>query len=119
MFKYNLNINDKIIIIGSDGFWKYINNDEAINFIAKYYEDGVKAEEVSINIVEYAKNKWIEENIKNPSLFNYNNLLKNNSKKNKKNSYVQYNIAQNYEIKKEKKYKYDDITCLIVYLDIK
>ena len=119
IFKYDLNINDKIIIIGSDGFWKYMNNDETINIIGKYYEDGIKADEASNNIAEVAKNKWIEENKKNPSLFSFNNLMKNNSKKNKKMSFVQYNITQNYEIKKEKKYKYDDITCIVIYLDIK
>lgn len=122
IFKYDLKRNDKFLIIGSDGFWIYISNEEAIDIIGKYYEDGMKAEESSIKIVEIARDKWIEENKKNPSLFNYNNRFKNNEnndKKSKKSSFADYNIIQNYESQKEKTFYYDDITCMIIYLDIK
>ena len=69
LLKYELNINDKIIIVGSDGFWIYINNEEAISLAGKYYEDGIKTEEASAKLVEIAKEKWMEENKKNPALF--------------------------------------------------
>ena len=121
-FKYNLNRNDKIIVVGSYGFWIYMNNDEVINIIGKYYEDGIKAEEASVNIVEIAKNKWIEENIKNPSFFTNKYKYGNNGingKENKKDSFVESNISHIYDSQKEKKYYYDDITCMIIYLDIK
>ena len=107
IFKYELDINDKVIIIGSDGFWAYMNNDEVINLIGEYYNDGIKSEEASIKMVENAKNKWIEENKKNPSLFNFNNKFKNGKfqvKRNKKDSYTENNTSVNYENPKEKKY---------------
>ena len=123
LFKYELNNRDKIIIVGSDGFWIYISNEEAIDVAGKYYEDGLKAEEVSNKLVEIAKNRWIEENKKNPALFSYNRFNNNNnnvSKKNKKNSFVEIGEEfQNYEQQKEKKYRYDDITCMIIYLGVK
>ena len=121
IFKYELDINDKVIIIGSDGFWAYMSNDEVINLIGEYYNDGIKSEEASIKMVENAKNKWIEENKKNPSLFNFNNKFKNGKfqvKRNKKDSYTENNTSVNYENPKEKKYYYDDITCMIIYLEI-
>ena len=118
IFKYDLKEEDKIIVFGTDGFWKYLNNDEVIKIVGDYYEDGIKAEEASIKIAEIAKDRWIEENKKNPSLFgkNNNNIDK---EKNKKNHFIEYNFTQNYEQKKEKKYYYDDITCMVIYLDIK
>ena len=121
LFKYELNNRDKIIIVGSDGFWIYISNEEAIDIAGKYYEDGIKAEEVSNKLVEIVKNRWIEENKKNPALFSYNRFNNNNeSKKNKKNSFVEIGEEfQNYEQQKEKKYRYDDITCMIIYLGVK
>ena len=60
LFKYELNSRDKIIIVGSDGFWNYISNEEAIDMVGKYYEDEIKAEEVSVKMVEIAKERWIE-----------------------------------------------------------
>ena len=122
LLKYELNINDKIIIVGSDGFWIYINNEEAINLAGKYYEDGIKTEEASAKLVEIAKEKWIEENKKNPTLFTFNRFKQNNNdtKKNKKNVFIEPSADfQNYEQQKEKKYRYDDITCMIIYLEIK
>ena len=124
LFKYDLNKNDKIIVLGSDGFWTYMNNEEVIKSVGEYYLDGVKAEEASINIVEIARNKWIEENIKNPELFNYNKKMKDNDisgKKSKKTSFTEYSSSHNFDFQKEKekKYYYDDITCMIIYLDIK
>ena len=124
LFKYDLDIEDKIIIIGSDGFWAYLNNEEVIDIVSKYYDDGMRAEEVSIKMVEMAKDKWIDQNKKNPSWYNYNHMnhlgIGNiNGKKNKKESMSNFNFSLNYEHQKEKKYYYDDITCMIIYLDIK
>ena len=124
LFKYDLEIGDKIIIIGSDGFWAYLRNEEVIDIVSHYYDDGMRAEEVSIKMVEIAKEKWIEENKNNPSWYNYhhiNNLgIENtNRKKDKKDSLIDTNISLNYEQQKEKKYYYDDITCMVIFLDIK
>ena len=95
--KYEFNSDDKIIIIGSKGFWNYINNEEAIDFIGKCYDDGLNAEETSKLIVERAQNKMIESNKKNPR--NY------------------YRKEPEKEIDED--LDFDDITCIIVYLDIK
>ena len=95
--KYELNSDDKIIIFGSEGFWNYINNEEAINFIGKYYDDGLNSEEISKLIVEMAQNKMIESNKKNPR-----NIYRKEPEK---------------EI--DEGLDFDDITCMIIYLDIK
>jgi serine/threonine protein phosphatase PrpC len=124
LFKFDLGIEDKAIIIGSDGFWAYLNNEEVIDIVSHYYVDGMRAEEMSIKMAEIAKDKWIEENKKNPSWYNYNHIHNlgignSNRKKNKKESLSDFNISLNYEPQKEKKYFYDDITCMIIFLEIK
>ena len=95
--KYEFDSKDKFIIIGSEGFWKYMNNDEVVDFIAKYYNNGVTAEEVSKLLVEMAKDKWDEE-IKQNQKKGYRKLDK---------------IGDNYFL------DYDEITCIVIYLDIR
>ena len=95
--KYEFDSKDKFIIIGSEGFWKYMDNDEVVDFIAKYYNNGVTAEEVSKLLVEMAKDKWDEE-IKQNQKKGYRKLDK---------------IGDNYFL------DYDEITCIVIYLDIR
>ena len=95
--KYEFDSKDKFIIIGSEGFWKYMDNDVVVDFIAKYYNNGVTAEEVSKLLVEMAKDKWDEE-IKQNQKKGYRKLDK---------------IGDNYFL------DYDEITCIVIYLDIR
>ena len=94
LVKLELNTDDKIIIIGSKGFWKLINNEEVVNYIGKFYDNGSSTEEVSKLMVEIAKNKLIEE--------------------------YKMNVGKKeFEKNFEEDFNFDDITCMIVYLDIK
>ena len=102
LIKYDLNIDDKIIIIGSKGFWKFINDEEEIiEFIHEYYHSKkMNSEELAIILTDIAKNRWIEENKNNPILYE--------SKANNKLKYSEYNNVC----------YYDDISCIVTYLDI-
>lgn len=88
--KYELNSNDKFIIIASFGFWKYMDLDETVNIIGDYYNKDLTSDQVSKLIVEVAENKCFEE---------------------KKKKYNLYSQQGNIE--------YDDISCIIIYLDVK
>ena len=96
LLKCELDLNDKIIIIGSKGFWKYTNNEEAIDFIGKCYDNGLNSEEVSKLLVEEAENKALEENKENP-----------------KNDYI-----KGFEEDIEEGLDFDGICCMIIYLEI-
>ena len=52
-------VEDKFIILASDGLWEYISNQQAVDIVAKYYEkldcDGAISE-----LYGTAKNKWEE-----------------------------------------------------------
>ena len=88
--KYEINSNDKFIIIASFGFWKYMDLDETVNIIAEYYNKDMASDQVAKLIVEIAENKCFEE------------------KKKKHNLYTQQGNVE-----------YNDITCIIIYLDAK
>ena len=59
--KYEINSNDKFIIIASFGFWKYMDIDETINIIGDYYNKDLTSDQVSKLIVEIAENQCFEE----------------------------------------------------------
>ena len=86
--KYNLNINDRFIIIASFGFWKYMNNEETVDIIGKYYDNGMTSEQAAKLLIEIAENKCLEEYKQKPSF---------------------YNGKENNE--------FDDISCIIIYLN--
>ena len=94
VIKYELNSNDKFIIIGSRGFWNSMNNDETIEIVGKYYNSGLSSEEVAKILVEMVYNKWYEEN--------KNNLNIVGDEKGENNVF-----------------NFDDIACIVIYLDIK
>ena len=94
VIKYELNSNDKFIIIGSHGFWNSMNNDETIDIVGKYYNNGLSSEEVAKILVEMVYNKWYEEN--------KNNLNIVGDEKGENNVF-----------------NFDDIACIVIYLDIK
>lgn len=39
IFEFELDTDDKFIVIASDGVWEFIENEECINMIAPFYED--------------------------------------------------------------------------------
>ena len=111
IIKYKLNINDKIIVIGTNGLWKSLTNEEVINIVGKFYMENKNAEEAAIYLTEMAKNKCLEK-------------ITNFKRKRKISNISDINIdikKKNSEKEKEKQINkgyYDDITCIVIFLDI-
>lgn len=53
----NMTLRDKFIIIGSDGIWEFITNDEAIEIVMPHYEAD-DAEMACESLVEVATERW-------------------------------------------------------------
>ena len=102
LYKYELNSEDKIIIIGSESLWKNLSNDEVTDIASKCYENGDSCEEMTELIIEAAKNNKIEENCE----------------KNKKINKGENNVEEEINFMKKRKL-FDDITCSVVYLNVK
>ena len=119
LFIYELENEHRIIIVGSDGLWKYITNDEAIKIAANIYDEGGKAEEAANILIENAKNKWLEHTSINKKDKNIKKQTMS-SKKVRKSSdnYLGGNKPEEEEHKKRRQL-YDDITCLVIFLNIK
>ena len=56
--EFFLEKNDKCIIIGSDGLWEYISNQECVNFVKEFYlKNDIKG---AINFLyKEASKRWI------------------------------------------------------------
>ena len=113
IFKYELKIQDKILIITSDGLLEYLSNDEIINIVGNCYCNDIKCEEASNILIEKVKEKVINKN--------KNDLKKTSSEYNKNKD--EENLNDNNKEKKEKKEEIkkhlDNITCIVIYLNIK
>ena len=96
IIKYELNSNDEIIVIGSKGFWNYIDNEEALMYIREYYEHGLSAEEIARLMVDICKKRLIEEN-----------------KDKEQKLYNQVITGDNHE-----ELIFNDITCVIIFLEV-
>jgi serine/threonine protein phosphatase PrpC len=124
IFTYELGNEHRIIVIGTDGLWKYLTNDEVIKIAGKFYDEGAKAEETSKFLVETARNRWIE-HIKKDRRDKKDKTVKRHSPvtSNRLRKYDDELIGgnKNEEMmhKKHKKISYDDITCLVIYLYVK
>ena len=53
----NMTHRDKFIIIGSDGIWEFITNDEAVDIVMPHYEAD-DAEQACQSLVEVATERW-------------------------------------------------------------
>ena len=113
IFTYELGNEHRIIIVGSDGLWKYLPNEEAIKIAGKIYDEGGKAEEASNVLIETAKNKWLE----NLKINKKEKIVKKHPDKDSINL-LTGNKSEERHHKKSKKL-YDDITCVVIYLNIK
>ena len=101
--KYKLKKEDKIIVIGTDGLFNCLTNDEIIEILGKFYYENKSAEEAAVYLIEIARNKTKFKNRKKKIILN-----SENSSNNKKNIYEErYNYKSNF----------DDITCIIVFLE--
>ena len=52
-----LSAEDKFIVLASDGIWEYISNEDAVNIVQRYWNDG-EVEEAAHAIVSEAHKKW-------------------------------------------------------------
>ena len=119
LFEYELGNEHRIIIVGSDGLWKYMTNDEAIVIASKIYDEGGKAEEVSNILIEIAKNKWLEHTrIKKDKIIKKPPVTPSKKVRRSSDDYIVGNKGDEEEHKKRRKL-YDDITCLVIFLNIK
>ena len=110
VIKYELKKQDKILVIASDGLWEELSNEEVMDIVGNCYNRDIKCEEAANILIENIAKK-----VKN----NDNN--KDESKRTASNSKSKEdeNYNDNKEGKKEIKKYLDNITCIVIYLDIK
>ena len=101
MFKYELKVQDKILVFASDGLWDQLSNDEVINIVGKCYNNDIKCEEAANILIENAKKKAI-----------------NKYKSSSKNSIPDESYKVN-KSEEEIKMNLDNIVCIVIYLNIR
>lgn len=114
IFKYELKENDKVIVIASDGLWDQLKNEEVMEIIGECLNKDLKAKEASEILVEKVRKKFVDVNCRKNKKFNYENVSSDN--------YFYFRNDNNKEINSDKiSYKnshIDDITCIIVFLEV-
>ena len=113
LFRYELKENDKIVIIATDGLWQILSNTEAIEIVGECLNNNINCEEAAEMLVDKARKKFIN-----------NNKAINEIKKKKISKKEE---TDEYKSKRKKINKtdneinqfIDDITCIVIYLDIK
>ena len=114
IFKYELKENDKVIVIGTDGLWDQLTNEEVIDIIGECLNKDLKAKETTEIITEKAREKYNAENGKNKKYKRECNFGDN---------YYFFMNQNKKEIIDNKKYHknshIDDITCIVIFLDVK
>ena len=112
LFKYELKEKDKVIIIGTDGLWDILSNEEAIQIVGECMDNNKKCQEAAKILVDYATKKVYKK---------YNIIIKDSesnsdAEDNQNNKeFMSKNHFNNDEIMKI----IDDMTCIVIYLDIK
>ena len=114
IFKYELKENDKVIVIASDGLWDQLKNEEVMEIIGECLNKDLKAKEASEILVEKVRKKFVDVNCRKNKKFNYENVSSEN--------YFYFRNDNNKEINSDKiSYKnshIDDITCIVVFLEV-
>lgn len=110
LFEYTLIDDNKFIIIGTDGLWDNIGNEEAVKLVGEYYEMKEKAENAAKALVEKARQTVIERNEKLG-----NNKKKDNGSNTSGN--IGYQLGTN--VNTSINVRSDDITCWVIFLDVK
>ena len=59
ILEHNFNEEDKIILLASDGIWEFMENEEVLNIVKKYYEQN-NTEEALEEIYKEADKRWRE-----------------------------------------------------------
>ena len=118
-FKYELKEKDKIIILATDGLWEILSNEEVVEIVGECFNKDINCEEAAKILVDKARKKFINNYKEKNELQKKNKNEKENE--NKENSENKNKKRKNIkaEQKKEIKAIIDDITCIVIYLDIK
>ena len=114
IFKYELKENDKVIIIASDGLWEQLKNEEVIGIIGDCLNRDLKAKEISEILVEKARKKFKDEHNRKNKKYNYEHSLRDNHYHFKSDK----NKDMNNDETSYKSSHIDDITCIVVFLDV-
>ena len=113
IFRYELKQNDKVVVVGTDGLWEQLTNEEVIEIVNECLNKDLKAKETAEIIIGRARKNFKDEN-ENESNF---------TKRSKNDSYEGNYFLKSKREKKENKHKkithIDDITCFVIFLDIK
>ena len=59
IFFFKNNVMDKFIVIGSDGLWMYVSNQETIEIVGKYYES-LNCDQAIEELYNLAKSRFEE-----------------------------------------------------------
>ena len=117
---YNLGSEHRIIIIGSDGLWNYVGYEEAIQIAGKVYDEGRKVDEVVRNLMEIARQLFIENKKKirkEKKKQNVNNKSVNSGMVSDRKSSTNDDASNDlYMMTKYESKSIDDITCLVIFL---
>ena len=113
IFRYELKQNDKVVVVGTDGLWEQLTNEEVIEIVNECLNKDLKAKETAEIIIGRARKNFKDEN-ENES---------NYTKRSKNDSYEGNYFLKSKREKKDNKHKkiihIDDITCFVIFLDIK
>jgi serine/threonine protein phosphatase PrpC len=104
VFRYELKSQDKILIIGSDGLWEQLSNEEAIKIVGNCMNNNIKSDEAASILVDKAKKKMT------------------NNKTGPKTITINSDGDDDFDLndsKEEKRRYIDNITCIVIYFDIK
>jgi integrin-linked kinase-associated serine/threonine phosphatase 2C len=114
LFKYELKENDKVIIIGTDGLWDILSNEEAIQIVGECKDNNKKCQEAAKILVDYATKKVYKKyNIKMRESESKSDTEENKNNKSHSHKSKKHFISDDIEK------IIDDMTCIVIYLDIK
>ena len=111
IFRYELRPNDKVVVVGTDGLWEQLTNEEVIEIVNECLNKDLKAKETAEIIIERARKNFNDEN--------YTSYTKQDKNGSFEGNYFLKGKREKKEKKNKKITHIDDITCFVIFLDIK
>ena len=62
IFRYELKQNDKVVVVGTDGLWEQLTNEEVIEIVNECLNKDLKAKETAEIIIGRARKNFKDEN---------------------------------------------------------
>ena len=110
IFRYELRPNDKVVVVGTDGLWEQLTNEEVIEIVNECLNKDLKAKETAEIIIERARKNFNDEN--------YTSYTKQDKNDSFEGNYFLKGKREKKEKKNKKITHIDDITCFVIFLDI-